>query len=276
LRAFAKRTIVNRFTVLYYALAQQTWKNTRWLGINLWKNPLDLWVYQELIHEHRPDLIIETGTWAGGSALFLASLCDLINHGRVITIDIETLDNRPEHERIAYITGSSLDPTVINPVVEQARTCETVMVLLDSDHNKAHVLNELRIYAPLVTVGSYVVVEDTNINGHPVARSFGPGPMEAVDEFLAEDSRFEIDLTPEKFLHTFNPHGFLRRKGPGDRDAGQSESSREGLAVPHRGGWRAVDDADPTAPRAPTFGRVGRPVAACTGPAVTNAGSDSS
>jgi cephalosporin hydroxylase len=92
-----------------------------------------------------------------------------------------------------------------------ARASGTVMVVLDSDHSAAHVLDELRAYAPLVTPGSYLVVEDTNINGHPVFDSFGPGPTEAVTKFLDESSAFVVDRSREKFLLTFNPSGWLRR-----------------------------------------------------------------
>ena len=85
------------------------------------------------------------------------------------------------------------------------------MVLLDSDHHKTHVLAEMRAYAPLVTVGSYLIVQDTNVNGHPVAPDFGPGPMEAVLEFLASDDRFESDRTQERLFFTMHPRGYLRR-----------------------------------------------------------------
>ncbi|HMF83391.1 MAG TPA: CmcI family methyltransferase [Acidimicrobiia bacterium] len=203
--------VVAVFSLLYYGNFGQTLGNTRWLGISIIKNPLDLWIYQEIVHELRPDLIIETGTWIGGSALYLASLCDLVDHGRVVTIDIVEYKGRPEHKRIEYITGSSVEPKVIDQVLEQAHASETVMVILDSNHRKVHVLDELRLYAPLVTVGSYLIVEDTNVNGHPNYRRHGPGPWEAVEEFMREDSRFEIDKSREKFMLTFNPRGYLRR-----------------------------------------------------------------
>jgi cephalosporin hydroxylase len=88
-----------------------------------------------------------------------------------------------------------------------------VMVVLDSDHHRDHVLEEMRSYGPLVTRGSYLVVEDTCVNGNPVEEGFGPGPMEAVDEFLREDARFAVDRGAEKFMMTFNPRGYLRRVG---------------------------------------------------------------
>jgi cephalosporin hydroxylase len=87
----------------------------------------------------------------------------------------------------------------------------TVMVILDSDHSRAHVLDELTAYGPLVTSGSFLLVEDTNLNGHPAAPDFGPGPMEAVQEFLGTHPEFRVDRGWEKFFMTFNPRGYLRR-----------------------------------------------------------------
>lgn len=207
-----ERLIVKLFSIVYYGNSAQTWMNTRWLGVTTLKYPFDLWIYQELIFELRPNLIIESGTWDGGSALYFASLCDLVRNGRVVTIDISDLPGRPEHPRITYITGSSVEPTVVAQVREIADASATVLIILDSDHSKAHVLREIQQYAPLVTAGSYLIVEDTNINGNPVYGTFGPGPMEAVDEFMASDTRFEIDRDREKFLLTANPGGYLRRK----------------------------------------------------------------
>ena len=98
-------------------------------------------------------------------------------------------------------------------MAERAAGAGTVLVVLDSDHSRDHVLAEPRAYAPLVTPGSYLVVEDTNINGHPVYEAFGPGPMEAVQDFLKERDDFEADRSREKFLLTFNPRGWLRKLG---------------------------------------------------------------
>jgi cephalosporin hydroxylase len=85
------------------------------------------------------------------------------------------------------------------------------MVLLDSDHHAPHVLKELKAYAPLVSVGSYLIVQDTNVNGHPVLPRFGPGPGEAVGEFLAADDRFQIDRSREHLLFHMHPKGYLKR-----------------------------------------------------------------
>jgi len=208
------RRLVRGFHRLYYdaGLRDGTWADTRWLGIGVSKCPLDLWVYQEILDETRPDLLVETGTFDGGSALYFASLFDLLGRGRVVTIDVDPHERLPEHERITYLTGSSVAPEIRAQVEELAAKAERVMVVLDSDHSRDHVLSELRAYGELVTSGCYLVVEDTNVNGHPAWPGFGPGPMEAVEEFLAEDSRFVVDRAREKLLLTFNPSGWLLRR----------------------------------------------------------------
>ena len=205
-----EKAIVDNFHRLYYRRSRQTWKQTYWRGVDVWKNPLDLWLYQELLHEVRPDVIVETGTKFGGSAYFLANICDLLELGHVITIDITTQPNRPQHERITYLDGSSTDPAVIEQV-DQMIAGKRILVLLDSDHSASHVLAELRAWHSRVPVGSYIIVEDTNVHGHPVFPSHGPGPMEAVDQFLAENDQFIVDESMHKFFMTFNPRGFLKR-----------------------------------------------------------------
>ncbi len=204
--------IVDQFHALYYDRRVQTWGETYWLGHHALKCPLDLWVYQEILHEVRPNLIIETGTYRGGSALFLASICELLGRGEVVTIDAATQKGRPRHKRIAYLTGSSTSEAMLRQVRRRARGKNRVLVLLDSGHSMEHVLAELRSYAPLVTPGSYLIVEDTNLNGHPVESDHGPGPAEAVATFLAENSAFARDESREKLLLTFNPGGYLKRR----------------------------------------------------------------
>jgi cephalosporin hydroxylase len=209
----AKGKIIRRFHKLYYYSRQRTWENTFWLNVPTAKCPLDLWVYQEIICEIKPDLIIETGTAYGGSALFLASICDQINRGQIITIDVVELPGRPEHQRIKYLTGSSTAAEVVEEIRGLIKPDDQVMVILDSGHGAAHVRRELDIYSPLVTLGSYLIVEDTNVNGHPVLPLYGAGPMEALGEFARTRTDFVPDRQREKFFMTFNPKGYLRRVG---------------------------------------------------------------
>lgn len=208
--------VVRQFHRLYY----QRWLdrardtiNLSWFGHEVLKCPLDLWIYQELLVSTRPDVVIETGTKFGGSALFLATIFDLIGHGRVITIDIEVQPLRPMHPRITYLDGSSIDPAVVAQVRETVGS-QRAMVVLDSDHRAVHVYQELTAYCPLVQLGDYLVVEDTNVNGHPAYPDFGPGPMEAADKFLSENDEFMVDTRCERFLMTLNPKGYLRRTKP--------------------------------------------------------------
>jgi cephalosporin hydroxylase len=186
------------------------WTRASWLGTQTLKNPLDLWVYQELMAETRPELIVETGTWRGGSALYLASICDLLGAGEIVSIDVAPMrDDYPQHPRITYLAGrSSTDPEVLDEVRERSEGRRT-LVILDSDHSQAHVEAELAAYAPLVPVGCYLVVEDSNIG--QIREDLMPGPLQAIETFLAATDEFEIDREREKFLITFNPSGYLRR-----------------------------------------------------------------
>lgn len=210
-----QRAITKAFGRLYYYAAEagsdRTWRDTYWLGTPILKCPLDLWLYQELIHEHRPQLIVESGTNRGASAHFLGTLCDIVGEGKVLTLDIEKFPEVPDHPRVEHRIASATAPETVEWVKQQAEGLERVMVILDSDHTARHVREELRLYADVVTPGGYLIVEDTNVNGHPAAPEFGPGPMEALDDFLAADARFAIDPRHDKFLMTMNPRGLLRR-----------------------------------------------------------------
>ncbi len=208
-----EKEIVEQFHLLFYdsRMFGKTWVDTTFLGTKLEKCPFDLWVYQEILYEIKPEIIVECGTYRGGSALYLASMCDLLDHGEVITIDILERKNRPQHKRIEYILGSSTSPEVVAKVKARIQGKSPVLVILDSDHKKEHVLNELNIYGEIVTRGSYLIVEDSNINGHPVKPEFGPGPMEAVNEYMKNNSSYIVDKTKEKYFLTFNPQGYLRK-----------------------------------------------------------------
>lgn len=215
----APENVIERFNKLYYE-TPNVWQKGRmhWLGVPVLKAPTDLWIYQEILCRLRPDLIVETGTADGGSALFLASVCEQIGAGRVVSVDISERgpvgEARPEHARIRYLLGSSTDEEVVKQVKAEAEGAESVLVILDSDHAEHHVFREMQIYAPLVSVGSYLIVEDTNVNGHPVLEQHGPGPMEAVKRFLNEEREgrdFVTDKEKERLMLTFNPGGYLKR-----------------------------------------------------------------
>jgi len=203
--------VVRDFHRLYYD--SLVWCKTYWFGAPVLKNPLDLWIYQEIIHATRPDLIIETGTYQGGSAAFLAAMLDQAGRGRVVSIDIAACPDRPQHPRIHYLTGSSVDPAVLATVAEAAAKSASTMVILDSDHSFDHVLAEMHALSRFVTPGNYLIVEDTNINGNPVLPDYGPGPHEAVTAFLRSNKDYVVDRLQEKFFVTQNPGGYLRRVG---------------------------------------------------------------
>jgi cephalosporin hydroxylase len=202
------RAAVSRAHEVFYA--SNAWTQATWLGSQALKNPLDLWVYQEIMAETRPDVVVETGTYRGGSAHFLASVCDLLGSGEVVSIDIEPLrEDYPQHPRITYLAGrSSTDAGVLAEVSERVEGRRTLIVL-DSDHSQGHVEAELDAYAPLVPVGCYLIVEDSNIG--QIRKDLMPGPRQAIETFLAGRSDFEIDREREKFLLTFNPSGYLKR-----------------------------------------------------------------
>lgn len=210
LRKESRKDIIEKFHKIFYE-DPNTWRTTYWLGQLLYKYPLDLWIYQQIIYEQKPDIIIETGTFHGGSALFLANICDLINRGKVITIDIESLEDIPNHKRIIYLKGSSTSKEIEEQLKQLIDKNDNVMVILDSDHSKGHVLNELRVYHKFVSLGYYLIVEDSNLNGHPIRKEFGPGPMEAIKEFIRENESFKIDKSKEKYFMTQNPNGFLKK-----------------------------------------------------------------
>jgi cephalosporin hydroxylase len=192
----------------------QTWYETYWMGFKVHKCPFDLWAYQEIIFELKPDVIVETGVASGGGIAFYASLCAMMGKGEVIGIDIDITDEAiraaVQFPSIALIKGSSIDPDVIAKVRELVNG-RNALVILDSDHKMEHVLREMQIYKEFVPLGGYMIIEDSNVNGHPVYPEYGPGPYEAIEQFFKINKEFEIDKSREKFLMTFNPNGYLRR-----------------------------------------------------------------
>ncbi len=186
---------------------------TTWLGQPIWQNVLDLWTIQETIAEVRPVLLIECGTYHGGSSLFYANLFDLMGKGEVITIDVARLHNL-SHPRVTYLIGSSTSKQIVSEVRRRVGSCKgPVMVILDSDHSKDHVRREIECYAPLVTPGSYCLVQDGVIDTLSIFRQGRPGPLPAIEEYLQSTDEFELDAErTQRFLITHHPKGWLRRK----------------------------------------------------------------
>lgn len=207
-------TVQDRFAQIVYADKNALWSN-QWFGIPTWQNPNDAWIIQEIISETKPEFIVETGTFRGGSAVLWATILREVNAaGRVITIDIEDMSDRARNleisRMITFIIGSSTDKKVVSHIADLTRG-KRVLVILDSNHSRDHVLNELKSYSEMVSVGSYIVVQDSNVNGHPVYSNHGPGPMEAIEAFLASNENFAPDRERERLMHTTNPKGYLKR-----------------------------------------------------------------
>ena len=207
--------VTNAFHSLYYG-KEDSWRKNSFLGYQIYQHPCDLQTYQEVIFRTRPGCIVQTGIADGGSLLYFAIMLDLIHAPEtavVVGVDIQlSVSARTlSHSRIHMIEGDSTAQSTIDRI--RSLVPETVgMVILDSDHSKNHVVKELALYADLVAPGSYLVVEDTNVNGHPVYWSHGEGPLEAVRSFLVEDQRFvSDDELWQRHLFSFHQHGWLRR-----------------------------------------------------------------
>ncbi len=182
-----------------------------WMGVAALKNPLDAWIYQEILWEIKPEIVVEFGTAKGGSALFLCHMFDAIGDGLVLTVDIDHSHLKKRHPRMVPITGDTMDPKV-EEIVRGWCEGKRTLIIHDADHRHMQVLTDLRKYADLVSVGSYFIVEDGMVDlfAPPIGWS-RKGPLHATREFLAEDDRFEVDRTRERFVMTYNPQGFLRR-----------------------------------------------------------------
>ncbi|MEA2627346.1 MAG: hypothetical protein QOD06_3391 [Candidatus Binatota bacterium] len=183
------------------------------MGVPAFKNPLDAWILQEIVHEVRPGAIVEIGSAAGGSTLYLAHLLDLLGRGRVISVDLDRARFQARHPRIVEVTGDSGAPETRARV---AALCEErpVMVVHDGDHRREPLLADLESYAPLVSVGSYLIVEDGVIDLFEAGDGIGTrdqGPLFAIEEFLGRHPEFVVDEDRERYLVTYNPRGYLKR-----------------------------------------------------------------
>lgn len=212
-----KKTIIDFMKI--YGCSLDAIFNTFWLGKQVVKSPLDLWMYQEIIYETKPELIIECGTNGSGSAHFFISILNMagLNNSQVITIDTERFEHLEiKSSQIIYKYGSSLDLDIINECKEMAQGKRT-MVSLDSLHTYDHVIKELLNYAELTTPGCYCVVEDTGkkIDDSDFLTEIGGaegGASKAVDDFLQKKPGiFERDSYRERHLYTSNYGGYLKR-----------------------------------------------------------------
>ena len=200
--------------------------NFRWMGRPVIQLPQDMIAMQEIIWNVKPDLIIETGIAHGGSLVYYASLLEMIDaDGYVVGIDIDlrahnraAIESHPMFRRIELIEGSSVSREVAAAVQEHVEGKRAVLVVLDSNHTYAHVLEELKIYSDYVTRGSYIVVFDTLLEDMPddlvKDRPWGSGnnPKTAVLEFLESNDAFEVDKSLEsKLLISVAPDGYLKR-----------------------------------------------------------------
>ncbi len=182
------------------------------MGRTIWKNPLDCWVYQEILYDTQPEVVVELGVAHGGGTLYMAHILDLLGiaAGEVVGIDLDlshVMDLR--HPRIRLIGGNCLDPATIRQVTDLCRGRKT-MVIADCEHSKDHVIQELRAYSSLVSLGCYYIVEDgvCDVMGWPPV----PGPQAACAEFLGENPDFVNDAPlREKYLITYNFDGYLKR-----------------------------------------------------------------
>ena len=212
------------------AQTQQYSYNFDWLGLPIIQYPQDIVAMQEIVWSVRPNLIIETGVARGGSAIFYASLLELIamcggEEGRVAAIEVdlrktnrEAILAHPLSRRVDLIVGSSIDTKIVEQIAERARNVPRILVCLDSNHTHDHVLAELFSYAPLVSIGSYIVVFDTlieDLKDKAIGdRPWGKGnnPMTAVQAFLEQNDDFEIDTSiHDKLQVTVATNGFLKR-----------------------------------------------------------------
>lgn len=201
-----------------------------WMGRPLIQLPDDMLRLQEVIYNIKPDVIVETGIAHGGSAIFYASLCKAMDKGRVVSVDIEIRSHNrkaiEEHPLSSYITmfeGSSTDQNIVNQVKNQIKDNETVLIFLDSNHTKEHVLEELKLYSALVSKGSYIVAMDGIMEKVVGAPRTNPdwtwnNPKQAAIDFVKNNTDFEI-VEPEfefnegtvKNRVTYWPSAFIKR-----------------------------------------------------------------
>jgi cephalosporin hydroxylase len=192
--------------------SHQAWREATWLGHPVNRYPADLHVYQELLAQVRPSLVVLVGDddGVGGRALFIASVCDQLGHGHVVAVGRGDPSQRASHPRVTHLAGAPESPAVAGEVVALAPIPPDALVILGLGA-MGRVVSAFKRYAALVPVGGYVVVENTVVNGRPAGSGFGPGPYEAVEAILASGGEFVPDPAGERYTLTFNRSGYLKR-----------------------------------------------------------------
>jgi cephalosporin hydroxylase len=198
--------------------------NFTWLGTPIIQLPEDMLMMQELLFKIKPDVVVETGTAHGGTAVFYASILEVLGNGHVISIDIEIREHNrfaiaahPMHKRISLIEGSSIDEAIVADVRKMIRPDDKVLVALDSNHTYSHVRQELEKYSSLVSPGSYIVVFDgvmEMLTDAPNGKSewATDSPAVATQDFLSEHAEFKVDWYYNRLGVTYCQGGFLRRE----------------------------------------------------------------
>lgn len=189
-----------------------TWKTCQHRGVPIGKSPLDLWIYKEIIERVKPALLIELGTWFGGSALYFHEQLQAVSGGKVISVDFNSRHRPkwPKQDEISYLVGPSTSPAIFNAIAQAARNVAgPVMVSADSGHRYKNVLAELEMYSPLVSVGSYYVVED-GVLDHVLGRE-AMGAWKAATDFVKGHPGFVADAACERMGISFHVDGWLKR-----------------------------------------------------------------
>lgn len=202
--------------------------DNQWLGMEILQYPTDLLTYQQLLAEIKPDVVIETGTYKAGLTIYLSCMLEFVQpEAKVISIDINMEEAKRELEklqaadkekllrRITFLTGSSTDEKILTEVKSHIQPNQKVLVILDSLHSRSHVFKELESYSPLVSVGSYIVVNDTHLYRYypedgKEPQNYG-GARSAARDFLAKNQNFAADGARDRYMVSCSPGGFLKR-----------------------------------------------------------------
>ncbi|MGA1839242.1 MAG: CmcI family methyltransferase [bacterium] len=208
------KKIFDEYHKWYYR--SRVWEYTTWLGVKVNKSVLDLWNYQEILTKLNPSVIIELGTYKGGSTLFFSTvLKELKKPFKIITIDInkENIDQKVFSDpNIKVIISDSTDTSIVKQILSvRDQFAGPMFVIVDSDHSANHVYKEMVMLRRILKKGDWVIIEDGNINGHPILPNWGDGPWEAMERYFNEyPNDYQRDKArEEKFGFTFAPGGFL-------------------------------------------------------------------